>query len=344
MKKNRVTSRQVAKHAGVSQTTVSFVINNVEKASVSPKTRQRVLQAAEELGYVPNVAAQSLIRGHSNQIGLVIIQPHNQIFMDAYVPNILTGLSRVTRNNGYRILLEIIESSDDLNTLRTLAQGKAVAGLIILGGNLIGLQDFVSQLANFPVVLLNKIGGSQMPSVSVDSQQGVQEAVKHLIKLGHTRIACIPYADPAIAYSVGKRLGAYKNALESSGITPDDSLIIHGEYDPETGQQAMHQLLGLPTPPTALFAMNDNMAFGAMAAIRECGLSIPEDMAVVGFDDERLSAFTYPPLTTVKMPDIQQGEHAAQLLLDLIHEQKPDQTHIQLAPQLVIRQSCGAYL
>src|SRR5260221_13135861 len=131
MRTPRVTSRRVAELAGVSQTTVSFVLNNVDSANISEETRQRVLDAARSIGYVPDVSARALARGKSQNIGLVIAQPHKQVFIDEYIPNIITGLSNVTREYGYRILVELVEDGSHPHTYLNLIRGKEVAGMIV---------------------------------------------------------------------------------------------------------------------------------------------------------------------------------------------------------------------
>ena len=344
--KRSVTSRQVAKYAGVSQTTVSFVLNNVESAKVSAETRQRVLKAAKELGYVPDAAARSLAAGRSSNIGLVLAQPHRQVFIDEYIPNIITGLSRVTRERGYRILVELVEDDSHPNTWLNLIRGKEVAG-IIAAFNAPSEQD-IQEMAvivaeGFPIVSLNHWHDT-VHSVMVDKLDGVRNAVGHLVKLGHKRIACITYAPIPGLHDAFQRLLVYREVLEKAGIAYDEALVRQGAYDPETGYQAMKSLLELASLPTALFAMNDVMAFGAMTAIQEVGLRIPEDIAVVGFDDIRLARYSRPALTTVREPDIEHGSAAGKLLIDLINKKPLEQHHIVLKTELRIRDSCGFHL
>lgn len=343
MKQNKVTARQVAERAGVSQTTVSFVLNHVLKANISEVTRDRVLRAAQELGYVPDVAARSLARGRSTNIGLVLSHPHAQVFRDEYIPNILTGITQVTRESGYHILVEMVDEVSQSNTHRTMLRGKEVMGLIVqLYGpakeDVVELKALAS--AGFPIVSLSALD-PQIPAVTMTSFAGVREIVQHLIGLGHEHIGCISYAPQDRDAESSGRLAIYQQTLRDAGIDPDPAFARFGEYDPETGYREMQALLHLNPRPTAIFAMNDVMAFGAMAAITENGLRVPDDIAVVGFDDVRLARYTIPALTTVRAPDVERGKQAARMLLGLIEGQAPTPLHVELKTEIVIRDSCG---
>jgi LacI family transcriptional regulator len=342
-KRQKVTSKQVAELAGVSQTTVSFVLNRVVSANISEETQQRVWDAARELGYVPDVSARALARGRSANIGLVLSNPHPQVFLDEYVPNIITGLSRVARARGYRILVELLEDSAQPTAYTDLVRGKEVAGVVV---NAPGWTEAdAAKLAGvvhdgFPVVTLDNIHPS-VASVVVNKLRGTERIVDHLVGLGHQRVACISYAPLAENPHAYARFSVYRERLAAAGIAFDQSLVREGAFDPDTGYIAMRSLLALRPPPTALYAMNDVMAFGAMTAIREAGLRVPEDIAVVGFDDIRLAAFTTPPLTTVREPDIEHGRLAGEMLIQLIEGQPLDTLHVELDTDLIIRESCG---
>ncbi|MEZ4670034.1 MAG: LacI family DNA-binding transcriptional regulator [Anaerolineae bacterium] len=342
MPTKRVTSRQVAKKAGVSQTTVSFVLNNhAAENNIPNETIERVQQAARELGYVPDAAARTLARGRSNNIGLMLAQPHDQVFIDEYIPNIITGLSRITKEHGYRILLEMVHDDLHADAYANLMRSKEVAGIIVNQPFHNDAQRLLAlQQEGFAIVTLANIHPT-IPSVMVDKLLGVRKAVKHLIKLGHERIGCITYAPIASNEHVRQRLMIFQRALESKGLVFDDGLVREGAFDPDTGYEAMKSLLNQSPLPTAVFAMNDMMAYGAMTAIQEAGLRIPEDVALVGFDDVRLARFTTPALTTIYEPDIEHGYRAGELLIRLINEEPIEQPHIVLGTQLKIRDSCG---
>jgi LacI family transcriptional regulator len=343
MKQIKVTARQVAEHAGVSQTTVSFVLNHVLKANISEATRDRVLRTAQELGYVPDVAARSLARGRSSTIGLVISHPHAQVFRDEYMPNILTGISQVTRESNYHILVEMVDAVCQTNTHRTMLKSKEVMGLIVqlyspTQEDIIELRSLAS--AGFPIVSLSVLD-SQISAVTMNSFVGVRKIVEHLIGLGHQHIGCISYAPQGRDPEATGRMDVYQQTLRDAGIDPDPAFVRFGEYDPDTGYREMQALLRLDPRPTAIFAMNDVMAFGAIAAITEAGLRVPDDIAVVGFDDVRLARYTMPALTTVRAPDVERGKQAARMLLGLIEGQVPTPLHLELGTEIVIRESCG---
>src|SRR5262245_34677032 len=193
--KGKVTSKRVAELAGVSQTTVSFVLNNVDSANISEETIQRVWEAARSIGYVHDASARTLARGKSNNIGLVIVQPHEQVFIDECVPQIITGLSKVTRKHGYRILLELVEHGSHPSVYVDLLRGKEVAGMVVSFNTPTDedIRELVASVAQgFPVVSLHHWHDA-LPSVMVDKIGGVRCILEHLIALGHRRIACISY-------------------------------------------------------------------------------------------------------------------------------------------------------
>jgi len=342
-RKSQITSKRVAELAGVSQTTVSFVLNNVDSANISEDTKQRVLEVAQAIGYVPDVSARSLARGTSTNIGLVLAQAHEQVFIDEYIPNIITGLSKVTRMYGFRILIELLENGSDPSTYLNLLRSKEVAGIIVNidAPSQKDIRELVESVnAGFPIVSLD-YWHETIHSVTVDKLEGVRRALGHLLQLGHRRIACITFAPVQAQAHASKRLHVYREVLEEAGIAYDETLVRNGAYDPETGYQAMKSLLEISPLPTALFAMNDIMAFGAMTAIHEAGLRVPEDIAVVGFDDIRLAGYSTPALTTVREPDALHGATIGQMLIDLINGTPLEQDHVVLKTEFKIRDSCG---
>ncbi len=343
MPKRRVTSKDVAKAAGVSQTTVSFVLNSVKDANISETTQQRVWQAAHQLGYVPDVSARSLAQGKSNNIGLVLIKPHSQVFADPYVPNVMTGFSEIIKAQDFRIVVEIIDNPKNLTPIKRMLRGGEVAGVVISG--VLGLErvskDFLPLLQEgFPIVIIDPVADPNAHFVSIDQVTGVQLMAAHVASLGHRWIACIGYA-PATDLYVQGRLQAFREGLQAVGITLDERLIRYGNYDPVTGYQAARSLLQEDPLPTIIWGMNDMMALGAMAAVNEAGLRVPEDIAVVGYDNMRFAEFSCPALTTVSAPEVELGQEAAALLLALIND-TPTNDRFFLQPQLIIRESCGA--
>jgi DNA-binding LacI/PurR family transcriptional regulator len=177
--------------------------------------------------------------------------------------------------------------------------------------------------------------------IDVNSAKSSYAATSHLIRLGHKRIAFINYA-PTKYIAATRRLQAYQEALAAAGISLDDRLVRFGDYSPESGYEAMASLLALDPRPTALFAGNDTIAFGAMAAIHEAGLRIPEDIAVVGYDDIPKARYAVPPLTTMHSPALEQGQRCGELVMQLIGGEEPAERQVILEAELVIRRSCGA--
>lgn len=333
-----VTAQQVAKKAGVSPTTVSFVMNDVKGANISEATRQKVLAVAEELGYVPHALAKSLAKGRSDNIGLFLIQPHDEVFADPYIPNIITGIRNATQSDGFRILVEQVRSENDAQTILTMLKSGEVAGAIIT--NNIWDAETLSELKEFPVVCLNPILTNEISYVAIDHDQGVKELAQHMSHLNRYPIGVIPYALLS-AQKVQKRLDIFRELIESSGYAIDDANIIEGAYHPESGYYAMKELLIRNPKLQAVYCMNDMMAVGALAYLNEHGISAPDDIAIVGYDDIRVSGFLTPPLTTVRAPEVKLGQLAGDTLLELINNKAPTITQHLLPTQLVIRQSCG---
>lgn len=343
MKRNRVTSKDVAKHAGVSQTTVSFVLNRNKAGKISNETAERVWEAARKLGYVPDSAARSLARGHSMNLALVITNPHMQVFIDEYIPNVITGVTEAVNSKGFRVLLELAEERA-ADTIREMAYGREVAGILVSPyGHVEPYIDALLELRRneFPIVTLGNLHPS-LPSVEAANLSGIQTMTEHLIQLGHKRIACISYSPFSTNPHTTSRMKAIHETLRDHDLTLPDEYVVSGEFDPHTGYAATNTLLRLPTPPTAIQCLNDTMALGAIAAIQDHGLRVPEDIAVVGFDDIRHAPFITPALTTVRAPEIELGGHAGKIILDLIGGYPAEVPHIELQTELVIRSSCGA--
>ncbi|MEO1644617.1 MAG: LacI family DNA-binding transcriptional regulator [Chloroflexota bacterium] len=352
MPKKRVTSKMVAKRAGVSQTTVSFVLNKVEGQNISEETQQRVYKAAEELGYVPDAAARTLARGVSDNIALVLTQPHDAVFSDEYVAYVLTGIVQVVREQGFRVFVEMVDTLKQSETYTQLAKGKEVAGLVVLPyqSRRANMRDML-KLSNdgFPIVLIGRMSSDndqpeQLPSVLINSALGIQSAMRHLLKLGHQRIGAISYAPEGSTHESAHRIRIYQMMLEEYDITFDETLVAYANYTPQSAVDAMNTLLSLDDKPKAILALNDVMAFGAMKAIHQHGLRVPEDIAIVGYDGIHLAPFANPALTTIDAPNVEQGRRAAEMLLNLINSKSPESRHIELQPQLIIRESCGYYL
>ncbi|MGJ3239183.1 MAG: LacI family DNA-binding transcriptional regulator [Anaerolineae bacterium] len=343
MGKKRVTSKMVAQRAGVSQTTVSFVLNKVKGQHISPETTERVLTAARELGYVPDATARMLARGVSNNVALVLTRPHDAVLSDEYVSYVLTGIAQVFRKESFRILVEFVNEGNQADTYLNLAHGKEAVGLIVIPYKASSSDiDTMINLSEegFPIISLAHMD-DRIRSVAIDHLGGIRQLLAHLHQLGHQRIGAISYAPRDLASLPADRLAVYRDFLHQHNLPYHEDYVCYGAFSPESGYQAMCELLALAQPPTAVYALNDVMAFGAMTAVHEHGLRVPQDIAVVGYDGIHLARYTTPALTTVQAPTVQQGRIAGEMLRDLIQGKALASDHIVLTPELIIRQSCG---
>jgi DNA-binding LacI/PurR family transcriptional regulator len=335
-------SLDVAKLAGVSRTTVSFVLNDVPGVKISEETRQRVLEAARELDYYPTAAARSLASGKTHRIGLILGEGQERLRADAFLPAFLQGVTASVHRRGYLLMVQLAEDVPSHEAYARLIREQQVDGLIMSGPS--SDDPLLPQLAEeqFPLILHGRLNGQALPSVDVDNRAGAYQAVSHLFSLGHRRIGFISNAP--LSYSgTQDRFAGFKLALAEHDLSYDPDLVGTAAFLPEAGRAAMQQLLDLPKRPTAVFAASDVVALGAMSAIYSAGLRIPHDVAVVGFDDIFLAAHAHPPLTTVRVPAYGLGWTAAEVLIALI-EGDEDVSSVILETELVIRESCGATL
>jgi LacI family transcriptional regulator, galactose operon repressor len=338
--RKQATSRDVAKLAGVSRTTVSFVLNDVPGVKISEETRQRVFGAARDLDYYPTAAARSLASGKTQRIGLILGEGQKRLAADAFLPTFLQGVTASIHERGYLLVLQMEEDVPSYEAYARLIREQQVDGLILSGPH--ADDPVVARLMHekLPLILHGQLNGYVFPCVDVDNQAGAYQAVTHLIGLGHRSIGFISNAPLAYA-GAHERFAGYRHALAEHDIPLNDDLVCTAAFLPEAGRGAMEQLLSLPQRPTAVFAASDVIALGAMSAIQAAGLAIPDDMAVVGFDDIFLAAYAQPPLTTVRVPAYGLGWTAAELLIALI-EGDHEVSSVTLETELVIRDSCGA--
>jgi LacI family transcriptional regulator len=328
-----VTIKDVAREAGVSVATVSRVWN--EAAFVSPDTRQRVAEVAARLGYSPHGAARSLITRTTHAIGVLLPDLYGEFFSE-----IIRGIDHTAQDSGYHILVSSShDSKDEIDAALRSMRGR-VDGMVIMSPDLEAQQTLHSLQGSFPVVLLN--GGAEskaFDTITIDNHEGATAMVRHLVARGHKRIAMI--GGPQRNYDAAERLRGYESALSESAIARDASLVVQGDFSELSGHRAVQRLLALDPRPTAIFAANDSMAIGALSALREHGLRVPEDMAVAGFDDIPLARYMNPPLSTVHVDISLLGERAAALLLSTLQQGPRARQQQQLSTTLVIRASCG---
>jgi len=339
----RVTSLDVAKAAGVSRTTVSLVLNEVQGIQISESTRHRVIDAAHELEYVPNAAARALVSSRAQLIGLVLTRSTHHIASDSFLTQILDGLIENVHAHGMRLLIDIIEPEHQKEAYLELVRSKHIDGIILSGPR---MDDEALQALTddgFPTVLMGQVPGKNYYCVDVDNLAASQMAVSHLVGLGHKRIACITNA-PLTYTAAAERLAGYRKALEDAHIPYDESLVRYGDFSLSSGYKQMYNLYESGTCFTAAFVASDEVAMGATAAVREHGLSVPKDLAMVGFDDLPLAYYMDPPLTTVHLPAIDLARQAIDMLIRILKGKHLTKKQRILDTYLVVRQSCGTQL
>jgi LacI family transcriptional regulator len=331
-----ITIYDVAREAGVSDATVSRVFNN--KDSVREVTRQRVMAAANKLGYVANLQARRLAGGKLNVIGLLIPGLDN-----GYLVEIVRGVDLELAQAGYELMIHTTHGrgNNETSYLQYVANGLTEGILLVVP---LLSSDFLRALEelNYPYVLIDEIDPSGHSfSVSSTNWQGAYDATEYLIRLGHRQIGFIT---GIVQLSSAKdRLAGYLSALQDNGIPVDESFIASGDFGKASGYDMAQRLLNLEQAPTAIFASNDMMALGAMDAIRDKGLSIPDDISVIGFDNIPQAIISYPKLTTVHQPLELMGQVGVKLLLEQLEDIETLERlsrRMTLATQLIIRDSC----
>ena len=332
----RATIRDVAALAAVSHQTVSRVIN--DQTSVAAPTRQRVLAAIEQLGYVPSPMARGLISNRTHTLGMVTADVSDGFFARA-----VAGAEMEARRRNYYLIVGSVEESPDdeegTGYLRLMLD-RRVEGLILARPGVVFAGEHLQGAANAGIPLVS-IGSAELPgftSVDVDNRRGGVDATRHLLELGHRSIATI--VGPSDWPSAAAREDGRLSALKEAGIAADHALVEHApDWGLESGHAATDRLLAGGHSFTAIFAHSDLIALGAIQRLRSEGLRVPTDVSVVGYDDVPIAAFVDPPLTTVHQPMGEVGEFAAGLLLDRIGGAARDDGPHLLPARLVVRQS-----
>jgi DNA-binding LacI/PurR family transcriptional regulator len=339
------TLRDVAKLAGTSASAVSSVLNGHGRHNirVAETTRRRILAAAEQLGYAPNPIARSLVTRKTGVLGLVF--PYSHAFTDRnpFCTQIMSGVFEEVIREKYNLMLHTA-TGDDWNAADESALlDPRVDGLILVLPTPDSPVIARCRAEEFPYVAVVYAPESEdVYAVNADDFTGGRLATEHLIRLGHRRIAHLS-GIPSVA-TTHQRLCGYLAALEAVGIAPNPDYLVPGGFDTHIGYRSMMQLLDLPpeTRPTAVFAANDQCAEGAIRAVRERGLNVPGDMAVVGYDDTWFAVMTHPKLTSVHMPIYALGTLATQMLIALVEGREPAERQPVLPVSLNVRESCGA--
>jgi LacI family repressor for deo operon, udp, cdd, tsx, nupC, and nupG len=304
--------KDIAERAGVSVATVSRALSG--SSLVTDETRKRIHELARELNYRPNVSARNLRTRRSMSVLLVVRDVGNPFYLE-----ILKGVEATARAAGYAVLMGNTENDPDreVEYFNMLRDGHA-DGMILMTGKLAEPQPGESAaVSHLPIVVaLEMIETAGFPHVQIDNSAAARSAVEHLIALGHRRIAHV--AGPLPEVMAMHRRDGYRAAMAAAGLPIPEGYEVRGDYLLESGEACVAELFALPEPPSAIFVANDEMAYGAIHALRRLGLDVPGDVSVVGFDDLYLSKAFYPPLTTVSQPRTDIGRTAMSLLLDIL--------------------------
>lgn len=324
--------RDVARRAVVSPATVSHVLNGTRY--VSPELTQRVMEAVGELDYQPDAVARSLRRRQTQTIGLLI--PSLEI---PFFASVAYHIERAAFERGYNVTVcnSNWQEDGEQQLLRNLV-ARRIDGLFCISATMESSKIMPVLDAGVAVVMLERqMDGLDLDAVGIDNRRGAYEATQHLIELGHKRIGIV--LGMRISTISDQRLVGFCEAMQDAGLPVDSALRFGGDYWAESGRRAVAYFLELAQPPTAIFAFNDLMAFGALQALAERGIRVPHDVAVLGFDGIPLSEYTTPALTTVRQPLAEMGETAAELLLQRINGDTETARFVRLEPELVVRGS-----
>jgi LacI family transcriptional regulator len=336
----RVTHRDVARRAGVSPSVVSYVINNGPR-SASPEARARVLAAIKELDYHPNAVARGLRSQRTLTIGYIASDYSPlDVFVSPYSAGVLTGLAAELKSNGYYLLVHPLLIGEDLGPLGRLLRSGRLDGVVVRLVDAGPPNDALLELitsAGLPCVCLECAVDPRLGfgSVLFDNKCGAYDATRFLIGQGHRRVAHLQ-GDPLYDSARARREG-YELALRESGLPIDPRLVAGDSWDPTIADAPVRQLMQQPDPPTAIFAANDSLAFRAVQVLHMDGRRVPEDVAVVGFDDIPLAQEMLPPLTTVRIPLAEIGRRAATRVLRLIDADQSDGAEPDLVRAELIR-------
>ncbi len=330
----RVTIADIAKRAGVSKATVSRVLNS--KPDVDESTRQRILAIIQETGYAPRVTAVSLATGRTHLIGLLVPS-----LSRPYSLEVIQGVAEGVEESEYELVLyttSLAEKNQELFV--EVLSNSLTDGLVVLLPR-DGLHNLAHlRTARMPVVLIDHRGmAAGLPSVTVANRTAAYEACQYLIGLGHRRVGFIA---GLLDFGCSRdRLDGYRCALDEAGLDASPDLVKTGDFSEASGYARAMELLAETPRPTAIFCSNDEMASGALRAVRAAGLRVPGDVSVLGFDDVPLAALIFPPLTTVRQPLRAMGRKAVEMVFRQLEGGTIDPFEVELQTELVIRESCG---
>lgn len=329
------TLERIADLSGVSKSTVSRVVNGDTR--VSPETRQKVLTVITAEGYRPNFAARGLASGRTNILAAVMPVAMTNMASDPYFRQLLQGLARSADAHDQFLMLSLAEATFKHTPDEVIRQG-------VVDGVLFSIATFNDPMleplieAGMPLVCIGPVRDNRVSFVDADNRGSAKQATTHLLRLGRRRIATI--AGPAYSPVSADRLGGYRDAIESWGLPYDEGLVFEGDFTEMSGRAGVRALT--EGRPDAIFAANDAMASGALTELTTRGVRVPDDVAIVGFDDLQFAAEMEPPLTTIRQRPEALAETAVELLLDVIAEPDALPRRVVLPTELIVRASCGA--
>ncbi|MFD7732476.1 LacI family DNA-binding transcriptional regulator [Kitasatospora phosalacinea] len=332
----RPTLEEVAALAGVGRGTVSRVINGSPR--VSTKAREAVQTAIAELGYVPNRAARTLVTSRTDSIALVVPEAETRLFSEPYFSDIISGVSAELAETDMQLLLILVRNQRERDRLSAYLTAQRVDGVLVVSVHRDDPLPGLLESLEIPSVLAGRRGDLEPLSyVHADNAGGARMAVRHLLRRGCTRVATL--TGPLDMEVAQARLGGYRRALEEAGHAYDEDLVGLADFTEEGGRVAMRELLARKPELDGVFCASDVMAAGAMQVLRAAGRRIPDDVAVIGFDDSIVARHTDPPMTSVRQPIEEMGRTMARLLLDEIHERGRARRQVVLATELIVRDS-----
>ena len=334
-----LTLEDIAAKVGVSRSTVSRVLNG--HPNVRKEVRERVLAAIEQTGFHPNAAARALASQRSWTIGLLLPHSVSLFFTDPYYPHLVKGIAQACNHLDYTLAFFLVDDKDDEERIFSrVSRSGFLDGVLVQSGHH-GDQRIIGRLvdAHIPQVVVGRpMRSDNVSYIDMDNVHAAYTAVSHLLRLGRRRIATITGPEQSTV-GVDRKAG-YVKSLGERDLPVDPALIVEGDFTEMGGYYCMQTLLA--ARPDAVFAASDIMAVGAIRAIHEAGLRVPEDVAVVGFDDLPLAAMTDIQLTTVRQPVVSFGYRAVELLTDLIQSGDPSPRHVIMDTKLIVRGTCGA--
>ncbi len=332
-----LTLEDIGRLAGVSRSTVSRVVN--DKSNVNPEVRERVLAVIERTGYSPNVLARSLVSGRTGVIGLVIPSRVHALFEDPYFSRLIQGISSASNRAGNTLSLFIFQNEEEEAALypRVVTSG-VLDGLILTATRMADPLLARMAVGEIPLVIVGRPDVEGVSYVDADNRGGAALAATHLADCGYHRIGLV--GAPVSTTAGIDRLDGFVEGLALRGLTLNPDLRADGDFSERSGYVAMQRILA--HQPDAVFVASDTMAIGALRALREAGVDVPDDMALVSFDGLPSSERSVPPLTTVKQPVTDAGARAVEMLNELVAGEAKD-PYIEIMPvELIVRQSCGS--